>query len=332
MMRWSVTILATLLVGLVAQAQNTPPMRTRNFTALTNPEVEEYLKRNDIIFVPVGTSESFGTMPNDLEYTMAEAYADKMAEQVDGLVLQHVIYFYPGVTVTGAGSVYVPEDLGGAYLKAIAHSLLRQGFRRQIYLSAHGPSDQFVSGMVRQFFEETKVPILYMHHMGAFGGARGGAAGEQNGGAGAGRGGRGSGRGGAAGPGGGRGAMSYGAYYVVGRLNDLPLNLDPAPPSQPQLPRPPESLRMLEAFAPESSAIGSYEPDPEHNGGRPLQPVHITAAQREQMGRDGAAQIEAAVKALDMPKVVQAMRDYDKYVHDVILPRYKDILPKDKLQ
>ena len=42
--------------------------------------------------------------------------------------------------------------------------------------------------------------------------------------------------------------------------------------------------------------------------------------------------IEANVKALDMKKVVQALRDEDKYVHDIILPRFKDILPTDKLQ
>jgi creatinine amidohydrolase len=309
-------------------AQNPPHMRTRSFTSLTNPEVEEYLKRNDVIFIPVGTSESFGTMPNDLEYTMAEAYALKMAEEADGLVLPHVIYFYPGVTVTGPGSVYVPEDLGEAYLKAIAHSLLRQGFRRQIYISAHGPSDQFVSAMVRQFFEETKDPILYMH-MGNINRIAAEARGisPSSGGRG-GPGGRGAGPGG-----GGRGAISYGSYYIVGRINELPLDLDPPAASAPQLPRPPDSIRsVLEPFAPESSAVGSYEPDPEHNGGRPLQPIHITAEQREQFGKEGAAVIEANVKALDIKKVIQALRDEDKYVQDVIVPRFKDILPKDKLQ
>jgi creatinine amidohydrolase len=256
--------------------QAAPQMRTRYFTSLTNPEVEAYLKRNDVIFIPVGTSESFGTMPNDLEYTMAEAYALKMAEEGDGLVLPHVIYFYPGVTVTGVGSVYVPEDLGEAYLKAIAHSLLRQGFRRQIYLSAHGPSDQFVSGMVRQFFEETKDPILYIHIPFLTRGAR--AAGAS---------------GGSARQGPDPGAFragGYGAYQVVGRLGDLPLNLDVPKPTEPALPRPPDSIRsLLEPLAPESSAVGSYEPDAEHNGGRPLQSIHMTAEQREQLGKQGAA-------------------------------------------
>jgi len=29
-----------------------------------------------------------------------------MAEEADGLILPHIIYLYPGVTVTGVGSVY----------------------------------------------------------------------------------------------------------------------------------------------------------------------------------------------------------------------------------
>lgn len=339
------SVLTPVLLALAActlYAQNPPPMRTRNFTSLTNPEVEQYLKRNNVIFVPVGTSESFGMMPNDLEYAMAAAYAYKMAEEADGLVLEDVIYFFPGVTVTGVGSVYVPEDLGQAYLLAIAKSLLRQGFRRQIYLSAHGPSDQFVSAMVRQFFEETKDPILYMH-MGNINRVAAEARGEAPPAAGrGGRGGRGGGGRGAAGAqgaaappagrGGGRGAVSYGSYYILGRLDELPLDLDPPVPTVPQLPRPPASVGILGQFAPESSAVGSYEPDPEHSGGRALQAIHITAAQREQMGKDGAAIIEANVKALDMKKVVQALRDEDKYVHEIILPRFKDILPTDKLQ
>jgi len=316
----ALALAGSVLIHISAWGQPVPQMRTRYFTSLSNVEVEQYLKRNDVIFVPVGTSESFGTMPNDMEYTMAEAYALKMAQEADGLILPHIIYLYPGVTVTGVGSVYVPEEVSGAYLKSIAHSLLRQGFRHQIWLSAHGPSDQFVAGMVRQFFEETKDPILYIHvpYLN-----RAGRSGEisQN-----------------AEPGRGRGgsvnafrAVGYGAYKVVGRMGDLPLNLDVPAAAEPPLPRPPDSA-ILSRLAPESSAIGSYDPDAEHNGGRPLQSVHVTPEQLEKLCSEGAAMIEASVKADDIKKIVQAVKDQDKYVHEVILPKFKDILPKDKFQ
>jgi hypothetical protein len=49
-------------------------------------------------------------------------------------------------------------------------------------------------------------------------------------------------------------------------MGDLPLNLDVPAATEPPLPRPPDSS-ILSRLAPESSAIGSYDPDPEHNGG-----------------------------------------------------------------
>jgi creatinine amidohydrolase len=284
-------------------------MRTRYLTALTNPEIEEYLKRNDVIFVPVGTVESMGAFPTDLEYTMAEAYALKMAQEADGLVLPHVMYFYPGVTVTGRGSVYVSQDVGLAYLKEIARSLLRQGFRRQIYTSAHGPSNQYVGALVREFFEETKDPILYVETSRLLRNAQAAGAAPR------------------ADDSNNFRAVGYGAYQIVGRLNEVPLSLDIPMPAPVTLPKPPESLRKLTPLGPESSVVGTYEPDANHAGVRPLDTT-ITAQERERLGKQGAALIEGAVKAMDVKGVVQALRDEDQYVREVIIPKYGGVLPK----
>jgi predicted site-specific integrase-resolvase len=54
----------------------------------------------------------------------------------------------------------------------------------------------------------------------------------------------------------------------------------------------------------------------------------ITVEERDRLGRQGAALIEAAVKAMDVKGVIQALRDQDKYVKDVIIPKYGDILPR----
>ncbi len=70
-------------------------MRTRNLTSLTNTEIEEYLKRNDIIFIPVGNVEVHGGFPTDCEYVGPLAFAQKMAEEADGLVLPNLAYFFP---------------------------------------------------------------------------------------------------------------------------------------------------------------------------------------------------------------------------------------------
>jgi hypothetical protein len=126
--------------------------------------------------------------------------------------------------------------------------------------------------------------------------------------------------------------IGFGAYEIVGRLGEIPLELEVPKPTEPPLPKPPDSLRKLSALAPGSGAVGSYDPDAEHNGGRPLESVKMTAEQREKLGKEGAARIEAVIKTIDIKAVIQALRDEDKYVRDVIVPRYKSILPKDRFQ
>ena len=140
-------------------------MRTRILPKMLNSEVQEYLKRNDIIIVPVGTVEMHGGFPLDSETVISEAYALKMAEACDGLVLTGFPYFYAGATASGRGTVQVSVRQGIDYLGAVARSLLRLGFKRQIYFSFHGPAHMTICPMVRDFYDETGVPILYMDSM-----------------------------------------------------------------------------------------------------------------------------------------------------------------------
>ena len=140
-------------------------MRTRIFGKMLNSEVQEYLKRNDIIIVPAGTTEMHGGFPLDCETVISEAYALKMAEACDGLVLTGLPYFYAGATASGRGTVQVTVRQGIDYLGAIARSLLRLGFKRQVYISFHGPAHMTICPMIRDFYDETGVPILYLDAM-----------------------------------------------------------------------------------------------------------------------------------------------------------------------
>ncbi len=137
-------------------------MRTRILPKMLNSEVEAYLEKNDIIFVSVGTVEMHGGYPLDSEAVVSEAFALEMAEACDGLMLPGLQYFYAGATASGRGTVQVSVREGIDYLMAIAKSLLRQGFKRQIYMSFHGPAMMTCSPVVRDFQDETGVPILYI--------------------------------------------------------------------------------------------------------------------------------------------------------------------------
>lgn len=259
-------------------------MRTRILPKLLNGEVEEYLAQNDIIIVPVGTVEMHGGFPLDSETVISEAYALKMAEACDGLVLTGLPYFYAGATASGRGTVQVTIRQGIDYLSAIAHSLLRQGFKRQIYISFHGPAHMTCSPMVRDFFDETGVPILYMDlsmqmtrsakdlfkDMNSFH------------------------------------AITVGAYKMMGRLQDIPITTQFAH----TLPQTCAPFNDLFALAYQSASIGyCFAEQGDH--------MSTTAipdeAARNKLADEGEALINELVKRMDMPHVVEQMHKLEEY-------------------
>ena len=277
-------------------------LRTRFLPRLLNSEAEEYLEHNDLIIVPVGTVEMHGGLPMDCETVISEAIALKMAEACDGLVLPNLPYFYAGATASGRGTTQVSVRQGIDYLGAIARSLLRQGFKRQIYISMHGPAHMTCSPMVRDFFDETGVPILYMDlTMQMFGAAKDLFNAE---------------------------AMNkdpkafmetldslfVGAYDILGRLEDVPLTTEFCH-SQPQTVAPFNSLFGL---AYQSGSLGYCFGDPKDHASTSAIP---TAEKRREMADKGKELIGQLVARMDLPAVVEKMADLRAFEENVMEER-----------
>lgn len=257
-------------------------MRTRILPKMLNSEVEEYLKDRDIIIVPTGTVEMHGGMPLDSETVISEAFALKMAQQADALVLTGLPYFYAGATASGRGTVQVSIRQGIDYLGAIARSLLRQGFRRQIYISFHGPAHMTCSPMVRDFFDETGVPILYMDltmEMTSAGKDLFRSIDSFH-------------------------AITVGAYDIMGRLSDVPLTTEFFH-TQPQTVAP---FQRLFGLAYQSGSIGYCFGDPKDHMSTTAIP---TEEKRNELAAEGKEIIERLVDAMDIKKTVQDMRDLE---------------------
>lgn len=259
-------------------------MRTRILPKMLNTEVEEYLERNDVIIVPVGTVELHGGFPLDSETVISEAFALKMAEAADGLVLTGLPYFYAGATAIGRGTTQVSVREGIDYLGAIARSLLRQGFKRQIYISFHGPAHMTCSPMMRDFFDETGVPILYMDltmqmmkdakdlfkSMDSFH------------------------------------AITAAAYDIMGRLEDVPLTTDYCH----QEPQTVERFNGLFGLAYQSGSIGYCFGDQKDHMSTPAIP---TVEKRRELAEEGRPIIEEIVKRIHMENVVAEMRELEAF-------------------
>jgi len=258
-------------------------MRTRILGKLLNSEVQDYLQRNDIIIVPVGTTEMHGGLPLDCETVMSEALAVKMAEACDGLVLTGLPYFYAGATASGRGTVQVTVRQGIDYLGAIARSLLRLGFKRQVYVSFHGPAHMTICPMIRDFYDETGVPILYLDSVMQILGnisALGGMEGLND--------------------------MFVGAYKIMNRLEDVPLVTgysDPVPQSC-------APFNDLFALGYQSAAVGYCFGENQDHAPTPDIPDIET---RNRMAENGEKVIDRLVEKMNMPHVVEQLRKLEAY-------------------
>lgn len=277
-------------------------MRSRFLTKLTNGEIEDYLEQNDVIFIPVGVTETHGALPVDAETVLAEAIALKMAEAADGLVLHNLPYFFAGGTPTGRGTLQLSVKSGYEYLMEISKSLLKQGFRRQIYVTSHGPAYLYVSSMIRDFFSETKVPILYMDMITApstiedlsfsfmekFH------------------------------------EMSIGAYKILNRLEDVPLNVPESNSVTYDVNTMFEGMKEnpateLGKYAQQSGAIGYYFDEARTHMTTPLLK---SSEEREELADEGIKAICEMVEKLDMPKIVENLQKADKYTQNVSLKKF----------
>ncbi|MCX6595223.1 MAG: creatininase family protein [Acidobacteria bacterium] len=295
-------LLAALLAAFPIAAQ-VRPLHTRDLTRLSQVQVAEQLKKSDVIFIPVGAVETNGIQPSGRDYVWPLAYAMAMAEETGGLYSQGLVWSYPGTTVIAPSTIYTTPRAGTAFLKDLAHSLLRQGFRRQVYLSSsHGPAPLTVGTLVREFFEETKVPILYIN-MDTYMPRLQLKAQE-------------------------RSRLLYGAHAITGHLEDLPVQGDyGAAESGPAMPVPENvGLATLGKLGLSGSlSLGSWVGDVMAHGGSEVLPG--SAAERNAWGAEGTAQLRAIVRRMQMKEAMVALRQHDRYTQEVLVPKFGPLLP-----
>lgn len=265
-------------------------MRTRFLSKCTNQEVEQYLASNDIIIVPIGVTELHGGLPLDSETVLAEGIALKMAEACDGLVLHNLPYFYAGSTIRGRGTVQVNVEPSIQYLKEVIKSLIRQGFKRIIFTSFHGPAHLYVSPVVRDIFEDYHVPVLYIDPLQAIGMEKlfQGASSEDP-----------------------FTEMILAAYDMLGRLGEVPLTIPENDFWTERKPSTTAFANKINGMAYASGAIGMIFGD--HMDHMPT--IQLTSEEQKQALADsGHQQINQIVDQLDMVEVVKQMQQVDQFV------------------
>lgn len=266
-------------------------MRTRYFDSLSNGEIKTYLGRNDVIFIPVGTVEYHGEMPVGAEHVLPLAFAVRLAEKTDALVLPHLVYFYPGATAVGLGTIHVSPETGKAYLREVCASLLRQGFRRQVLLTAHGPASLTLAPFIREFFEEFHCPIAYLELGAQFHRAKPPADFD---------------------------LAIWGAYHLLGRLEDIPFKQR----VRRRVPNPPA---MGKVFGTGARAGFFFTHDELQHGWWPDR--KMTPKLRAERARKGLENIDRVLDAMEVERLLEGLRELDRTMQSEVWPKFGKRLP-----
>ena len=243
--------------------------------------------------------------------------------EIDALVLPNMNYFHPGGTQTGRGTVHVGMTAGIDYCLAVAHSLLDQGFKRQLWIPSHAPTSMFLLAMVTQFFDETHVPELFLDLMSFF-------------------------RNKGLMPKGGPNAVAHtkdgtpvkpfddcmlGGYKLLSRLDAVPAI------GEVDFPEVPEDQRVCKwdnSWFPEYDILQKagnfgapapfYFPNSTDHGGYPV--PKLTRAELNEHADAGIKFMRETVKAADFQTIVDTLGELQDLMRDKVLPEHYDHLPK----
>jgi creatinine amidohydrolase len=134
---------------------------------LTTPEVEAYLAQGGkTALLPVGCVEMHGPhQPIGTDSIVAKAFALRIAEAADGIVLPEVHYTWAGSTDGFAGTIAVEPQLVYNMVEAIALKCWRMGLRHLLVLSIHHGNHYPLYLLVRQIYEKHHMPVVYVNPM-----------------------------------------------------------------------------------------------------------------------------------------------------------------------
>lgn len=131
---------------------------------MTIKQIQERVKKNDLIIIPVGSTENHGPTACVGEDTFL---VTRMAEQValrTGCTVAQPIWYgsHPYHHVGMPGTVIVPEEVFIGLLRAVMAGLWNTGFRKQILLNGHG-QEYVIPTAIHQFAKRYKVPGVFIN-------------------------------------------------------------------------------------------------------------------------------------------------------------------------
>jgi creatinine amidohydrolase len=134
------------------------------FQNMTAKEVQERLKTNDLIIIPLGSTEVHGPHAPYGEDTFLVTRMAEQVAQATGCTISQPLWFgsHPYHHVGMPGTIVVPEEYFVGMVKAIMAGFWNAGFRKQILLNGHG-QEYVIPTAIHQFAKTFQVPGIFIN-------------------------------------------------------------------------------------------------------------------------------------------------------------------------
>lgn len=127
---------------------------------LTWPEVEAYLKENDLVILPVGSMEQHGRhMAEDNDTFTALEIAKRVAEKTGVLVAPAIPFGYSVHHMNFPGTITLTFETLVRVYKEVCKSLLKHGFKKIVIFNGHGGNTNPIAQAIRELREETGATV-----------------------------------------------------------------------------------------------------------------------------------------------------------------------------
>jgi creatinine amidohydrolase len=133
---------------------------------LTYPDIQAYLKRSDLILIPIASTEQHGPhLPLSTDTVTAYEVSKRAAEQADVLYTPTIWMGYspqhmraPG---QGAGTITLRAETLLSLVYDIARSLIHHGFNKLIFVNGHGSNVKVIDPVLRRIRYETGALVAF---------------------------------------------------------------------------------------------------------------------------------------------------------------------------
>jgi len=123
---------------------------------MTQPEIEEYIKKCDVVLLPVGAIEQHGKhLPVETDAYIANEVSRRIAVKAGVLVAPVVPFGDSASHMHYKGSITLTFDTLVRVYKEVCVSLLRHGFKKIVIINGHGGNISAINEALKQIRVET---------------------------------------------------------------------------------------------------------------------------------------------------------------------------------